>query len=95
MLGLVLCLCVDLSVGCSARLGTAEPAASDLIGALSCTLSVLSFGMALAKPVRCKGTSMEQVESQAEVILGVDTHLAVHVGVVIDAVGRKRLPKSP
>ena len=31
---------------------------------------------------------MEQVESQAEVILGVDTHLDVHVGVVIDAVGR-------
>lgn len=31
---------------------------------------------------------MEQVDSQAEVILGVDTHLDVHVGVVIDAVGR-------
>lgn len=31
---------------------------------------------------------MEQVEAQTEVILGVDTHLDVHVGVVIDAVGR-------
>ena len=31
---------------------------------------------------------MEQVNTQAEVILGVDTHLDVHVGVVIDAVGR-------
>ncbi len=31
---------------------------------------------------------MEQVETQSEVILGVDTHLDVHVGVVIDAVGR-------
>ncbi|RZL87602.1 MAG: IS110 family transposase [Variovorax sp.] len=31
---------------------------------------------------------MEKVESQAEVILGVDTHLDVHVGVVIDTVGR-------
>lgn len=31
---------------------------------------------------------MEQVNAQAEVILGVDTHLDVHVGVVIDAVGR-------
>ena len=31
---------------------------------------------------------MEQVKIQAEVILGVDTHLDVHVGVVIDAVGR-------
>ena len=30
---------------CSAHLGHAEPAASDLIGALSCTVSVLSFGM--------------------------------------------------
>jgi hypothetical protein len=28
----------------SAQLGNAEPAASDLIGALSCTVSVLSFG---------------------------------------------------
>ena len=31
---------------------------------------------------------MEQVKTQPEVILGVDTHLDVHVGVVIDAVGR-------
>jgi transposase len=31
---------------------------------------------------------MEQIFSEAEVILGVDTHLAVHVGVVIDQVGR-------
>jgi len=31
---------------------------------------------------------MEQVNIQTEVILGVDTHLDVHVGVVIDAVGR-------
>ena len=31
---------------------------------------------------------MNQVDSQTEVILGVDTHLDVHVGVVIDAVGR-------
>ncbi len=31
---------------------------------------------------------MEQENYQAEVILGVDTHLDVHVGVVIDAVGR-------
>jgi len=31
---------------------------------------------------------MEQADIQAEVILGVDTHLDVHVGVVIDAVGR-------
>lgn len=31
---------------------------------------------------------MKQVDSQSEVILGVDTHLDVHVGVVIDAVGR-------
>ena len=31
---------------------------------------------------------METAHSQAEVILGVDTHLDVHVGVVIDAVGR-------
>jgi hypothetical protein len=31
---------------------------------------------------------MEKVNTQVEVILGVDTHLDVHVGVVIDAVGR-------
>ena len=31
---------------------------------------------------------MEQEDRQVEVILGVDTHLDVHVGVVIDAVGR-------
>lgn len=31
---------------------------------------------------------MEQVGTPTEVILGVDTHLDVHVGVVIDAVGR-------
>jgi transposase len=31
---------------------------------------------------------MEQVKIQSEVILGVDTHLDVHVGVVIDAIGR-------
>ena len=31
---------------------------------------------------------MEQADNQTEVILGVDTHLDVHVGVVIDAVGR-------
>jgi transposase len=31
---------------------------------------------------------MEQIFSKAEVILGVDTHLDVHVGVVIDQVGR-------
>lgn len=31
---------------------------------------------------------MEQIFSEAEVILGVDTHLDVHVGVVIDQVGR-------
>ncbi len=31
---------------------------------------------------------METVDSQSEVILGVDTHLDVHVGVVIDSVGR-------
>lgn len=30
---------------------------------------------------------MEQLNDQAEVILGVDTHLDVHVGFVIDAVG--------
>jgi transposase len=33
---------------------------------------------------------MKQVGTQAEVILGVDTHLDVHVGVVIDEVGRVR-----
>lgn len=31
---------------------------------------------------------MEQADTPAEVILGVNTHLDVHVGVVIDAVGR-------
>jgi len=31
---------------------------------------------------------MEEVNTRSEVILGVDTHLDVHVGVVIDAVGR-------
>ena len=31
---------------------------------------------------------MENQESRAEIILGVDTHLDVHVGVVIDAAGR-------
>jgi hypothetical protein len=31
---------------------------------------------------------MEQVKIQSEVILGVDTQLDVHVGVVIDAIGR-------
>lgn len=31
---------------------------------------------------------MEQMDSHAEVILGVDTHLDIHVGVVIDQVGR-------
>lgn len=38
---------------CSAHLGTAEPAASDLIGALSCTVSVLSFRHGLATPEPC------------------------------------------
>ena len=31
---------------------------------------------------------MENQESRTEIILGVDTHLDIHVGVVIDAVGR-------
>ena len=31
---------------------------------------------------------MENQESRAEIILGVDTHLDIHVGVVIDAAGR-------
>ena len=31
---------------------------------------------------------MENQENRAEIILGVDTHLEVHVGVVIDAAGR-------
>lgn len=31
---------------------------------------------------------MEQVDPLAAVILGVDTHLDVHVGVIIDAIGR-------
>ena len=31
---------------------------------------------------------MENQESRAEIILGVDTHLDNHVGVVIDATGR-------
>ena len=31
---------------------------------------------------------MENQESRAEIILGVDTHLDVHVGAVIDATGR-------
>ena len=31
---------------------------------------------------------MENQEIHAEVILGVDTHLDVHVGVVIDTIGR-------
>ena len=31
---------------------------------------------------------MENQESRAEIILGVDTHLEIHVGVVIDAAGR-------
>ena len=43
--GLASCLCVDLSADCSAHLGNAGPAASDLIGALFCTVSVLSFCM--------------------------------------------------
>ena len=33
---------------------------------------------------------MEQIFSPSEVILGVDTHLDIHVGVVIDQVGRVR-----
>ena len=31
---------------------------------------------------------MENQKSRAEIILGVDTHLDVHVGAVIDATGR-------
>ena len=31
---------------------------------------------------------MEHLESRAEIIMGVDTHLDIHVGVVIDAAGR-------
>ena len=31
---------------------------------------------------------MENQESRTKIILGVDTHLEVHVGVVIDAAGR-------
>ena len=31
---------------------------------------------------------MENQESRAEIILGVDTHLDIHVGVVIDTAGR-------
>ena len=31
---------------------------------------------------------MQNQESREEVILGVDTHLDVHVGVVIDTIGR-------
>jgi transposase len=42
----------------------------------------------LATPLHRKGACTKQVDSQSEVILGVDTHLDVHVGVVIDAVGR-------
>ena len=31
---------------------------------------------------------MENQESRAEIILGVDTHLDIHVGAVIDSAGR-------
>ena len=31
---------------------------------------------------------MENQESRAEIILGVDTHLDIHVGVVVDTAGR-------
>ena len=31
---------------------------------------------------------MKNQENRAEIILGVDTHLEIHVGVVIDAAGR-------
>jgi hypothetical protein len=45
--------------------------------------------MVLATPLHRKGTAMKQENREVEeVILGVDTHLDVHVGVVIDAVGR-------
>lgn len=37
---------------------------------------------------------MEQLNTQTDVILGVDTHLDVHVGVVIDAVGRVKGTRS-
>jgi transposase len=67
----------------------AEPAASDLIGALFCTVSVLSFGE-FCQPVWGipKERAMNAIEAGPEVILGVDTHLDCHVGVVIDALGR-------
>lgn len=33
---------------------------------------------------------MDKANTQTEVVLGVDTHLDKHVGVVIDAVGRRQ-----
>jgi len=72
-----------------------EPAASDLIGALFCTVSVLSFGefgqSVWGIP---KERAMNAIEAGPEVILGVDTHLDCHVGVVIDALGRVQGTRS-
>lgn len=61
----------------------------DLIGALLCTLSVLSCDGCLGDtPSKIQESNMSECVGGDEVVLGVDTHLDLHVAVLISAVGR-------
>jgi hypothetical protein len=89
VLGLAECLGVDLSIGCRRSPGVAGPGVSDLIGALRCTMSVLSCDWDRRdEPISLEENLMAQSKEGREVILGVDTHLDAHVAVVIDGVGK-------
>ena len=53
-----------------------------------CPVLLHGFGNAIRIPQY--GGFMDKANTQTEVVLGVDTHLDKHVGVVIDAVGRRQ-----
>jgi hypothetical protein len=64
------------------------PNACDLIGALYCTVSVLSGSGVGDAPTLDEEYKMENQSVQNEVILVVDTHLDTHVAAVISHTGQ-------
>lgn len=66
--------------------GITGPSVSDLIGALRCILSVLSCVWG-GSAYSLEEWAMNNSRNEAEVILGVDTHLDTHVGVLLNAQG--------
>ena len=86
--GIGQCLGVDLSTAARRSPRVAGPLVCDLIGALFCTVSVLSCERVGNASLRMQEDRMSHLTEEREVILGVDTHLDVHVAVLIDVVGR-------